>query len=275
MAVAPTKVDIIYGGDIKIEFFEGKHLYKVYDLKNPEKEPHIPVSATGATGVKDKPALKFWAANLTRDFLLGHLKNNVQITEQLIVEAAKQHMMRSQEAKDSGTNVHKWIEQHIAGLKPAMPADKQEQNAVLAFLRWQNQHKVEFIGSEKLVYSKQHDFVGLLDIVGVVDGQRCVIDLKTGTPQTVQLYSDGKKAELVAAYEEHRYQTAAYHKAWEEMTGDKLADLRWVLYLGKETPTFEAVQVNNVDGDYSAFLGLLSCKNRDKEIAEEYKALQL
>lgn len=271
MAVQPSKTTTLYEGAITVDFYEGRHTYKVYPTEDADKV-HVPLSVTKATGVKDKPALKFWAANLGRDFLLEKHQAGIAITPQLIMEAAKQHTVRSKEAKDSGTEAHEWIEQWILGTDPALPEKKDVMNAVLAFLKWADEHHFNPIATEKLVYSRQHDYVGLLDIAAFVDEKRKLIDIKTGKPKTVKVKVDGEEVEIVTAYEEHRYQTSAYQVADEEESGEKY-DGRIIVYLGKDTAEFTVCELaaNETELDYQAFLGLLACKKRDVEIEKLVK----
>jgi hypothetical protein len=60
-----------------------------------------------------------------------------------------------------------------------LPSDPRVATAVNGFLTWKSQHTIEFIVSERFVYSKKHNYVGILDIIAIVDGKKYLIDIKT------------------------------------------------------------------------------------------------
>jgi hypothetical protein len=59
------------------------------------------------------------------------------------------------------------------------------------------------IASEKLVYSSDHGYAGTADLVGTLNGQLALLDIKTGR----------------GVYPEYKLQLAAYAVAWGEMKG--------------------------------------------------------
>lgn len=249
--MTPTKTTELYNGEVVIDFFESKHQYK----KRGEKSCII--SVTGATGMINKPLLIPWAVKLTKNYLIEKLERSETITVADVEEAGKQHRIKRDTAAEKGTQVHNWAEQFINNLldiknhKPEMPNDEQVLNGVLAFLDWQKEHKVEFLSSEKLVYSKKHDYVGLMDAEAIIDGKRCVIDFKTSS----------------GVYNEMRYQVAAYQAADEEESGNKYDGNRWIIRFDKETAEFEAHELSEFKKDFKTFLGALAIKQREKELA--------
>jgi len=48
-----------------------------------------------------------------------------------------------------------------------------------SFLEFITQHKVEFISSERVVYSREHKYIGTMDFEAIVDGKLSVGDFKT------------------------------------------------------------------------------------------------
>jgi ATP-dependent exoDNAse (exonuclease V) beta subunit len=50
---------------------------------------------------------------------------------------------------------------------------------VLAFLKWKTDNDVEFLEVERLVYSKQYEYVGRFDLIAKVNGKKMLIDYKT------------------------------------------------------------------------------------------------
>jgi len=127
---APDKVIELYKGQIIIDYYDPKHLYVI------RKDGHVPISVTAATGTMDKPALKFWAVGLARDYLLDLVRAKKPITEQAIIDASKLHQTYVKKAATIGTIVHDWAEAFIKGEKPTMPIDPKVLNGVTAFLKW-------------------------------------------------------------------------------------------------------------------------------------------
>ena len=248
----------LYQGTIKIEFFEewtnpktnriNKHVY----LVNGER---CPISVTGVTGMLDKPALIGWAVNLGRDYLLELAKNNTIITAQHILEAAKQHTIKKTKEATSGTLVHEWAEQYIKEFNPAMPEDDRVTNGVIAFLDWIKEHQVQFIASEQPVYSKQHQYVGIMD---------CKFTMGKEDHKIVHA-GDFKTSSGI--YNEMRYQVSAYQAADAEESGCEYGN-KWIVRFDKNTGGFEAREFPLAEhqDDLAAFLGLLAVKKREQEL---------
>lgn len=206
----------LYGGKVKVKFLgatpdkPSRHMYMVDGKRK--------TGVTTIIGILDKSgALIGWATELARDFLLERIQE-APVTEEQIYKSCDLHSERKVEASNIGSEVHDWIEAHIKNQNPEMPQSKEAQIGVNAFLDWENANKVKFITSERLVYSKKHDFVGTLDIEAKVNGKLCLIDIKT---------SNG-------IYNSFSLQTAAYVKADEEESGKKYSG-RWIIRLAKET----------------------------------------
>lgn len=254
----------LYKGKVKIRFFPDSHVYMVNGKR-----------ATGVTsylGIKDKSIpLVIWAVDLFKNFLLEIEGNGIgKITRAHIEEGAMLHKVRKEEAATIGDIAHTWIEQHIKGEKPEMPEDPKVIIAISGFLDWVKEHKVKFISSERVVYSKKHGFIGKMDIEAKVDGDLCLVDIKT---------SNG-------LYNTYSMQTAAYVKADEEESAREYKG-RWLIRLAKETETdyndrmikkgkkeftpyvaFEARYLDetagNIERDYEAFLACKKLYEWDK-----------
>ncbi len=210
----------LYGGKITVKFYPGSHQYWVNGGRK--------TGVTTFIGIKDKStALVSWATEIGADFLLEKLVLGEVITEKDILEAQDLHRVRKEQAADIGTIIHDWCEKYIKfKLKkkgydtvPAFPEDKNAQIGVNAFLDWEKEHKVKFISSERVVYSKKHDYIGTLDIEAKVDGMVCLVDLKSSN----------------CLYNTVRMQTAGYVKADEEERKKKVYGGRWAIRLAKET----------------------------------------
>lgn len=209
------KIISLYKGKVEVKFFPESHIYQVGGIRK--------TGVTTILGIVDKSrALVGWAVDLFRDFLLDA---EGKITEEMIFTGSTLHEVRKQEAADLGTIIHAWCEQYIKhklgqnDIKmPEMPEDKAVQVGVMAFLDWEKEHKVKFLSSERVVYSKKYDFIGTMDIEAKIDGKLCLVDLKS---------SNG-------LYNTVRLQTAAYVMADQEESGRKY-DGRWAIRLAKET----------------------------------------
>lgn len=206
----------LYKGKVKIRFFPDSHQYWMNGVRKS--------GATTYIGIVDKSrALMSWKGTLTVGFLLKKLKEG-KITEEIICAASNIDEIEKDEAAKFGSAIHAWCENYIkAKLKvkgykfPDMPELLNVQVGVNAFLDWEKEHKVKFISSERVVYSRKHDYMGTMDIEAYVDGELCLVDLKS---------SNG-------LYNTVRLQTAAYLKADEEERGKKLYTGRWAVRLAK------------------------------------------
>ncbi len=215
----------LYGGKVKVKYYgpipekPNRHLYYV----NGERKTGV----TTFIGIKDKSqALLSWATELAENHLLDLLHNNKSITEYDILRAISLHSEIKEDAANIGKEIHGWCEKYIKyklrikgyNTIPELSERKEVQIGINAFLDWEKEHKVKFVSSERLVYSKKYDFIGTMDIEAKIDGKLCLIDLKSsnGLYNTVQM------------------QTAAYLKADEEESGRKYKG-RWAIRLAKET----------------------------------------
>lgn len=180
---------------------------------------------TGSTtyiGIKDKSrALMTWKGQRVIDYLLKKLKKG-QIDERSIIIASYIDEIEKEEAADLGSAIHDWAEHYIKFKigeekeMPDMPEDKNILIGVNAFLDWEKEYKVKFISSERVVYSKKYDYIGKMDIEAKIDGDLCLVDLKS---------SNG-------LYNGVLMQTASYLKADEEESGRKYIG-RWAIRLSK------------------------------------------
>lgn len=199
----------LYQGKAKGKFFPGSHQYWVNGKRKTGVTTYI--------GIMDKSRpLVIWATELYRDFLLDKLESG--ITQDHVFEGCMLHEEKKKAAADIGSLVHDWVEKYIKDENPEMPEVKEAQIGVNAFLDWVNANNVKFISSERVVYSKKHDYIGKMDIEAKVNGKLCLIDIKT---------SNG-------LYNTYSMQTAAYVKADEEESG-RIYKGRWLIRLAKET----------------------------------------
>lgn len=203
----------LYKGKIKIRFFPDSHQYWVNAVRK--------TGVTTFIGILDKSrALMSWKGQRVADFLLTALKKG-KITEELVCAASYIDEIEKEEAGVVGSEIHDWCERYIKaklgdGEMPDMPERKEVQVGVNAFLDWEKEHNVKFLSSERVVYSKKHDFIGKMDIEAKVDGKLCLVDLKS---------SNG-------LYNTVGMQTAAYMFADMEESGREYKG-RWAVRLPK------------------------------------------
>src|SRR4030067_853 len=154
--------------------------------------------------------------------------------------------LRDQDALDIGTISHQWVEADIKGKPFKMPEIDQSlkdkiENSFLAYLEWKEHVKFKLIQSELSLVSEVHGFGGTIDIIGEVNGQPAIIDLKT---------SD-------AIYVDHRIQVAAYKMIYNESFPDKLITMVYILKLGKKDGGFSYHYFPNLQTEWECFLTLL------------------
>jgi hypothetical protein len=239
------KTEKLYNDTIELTFNEKNHQFKVNG--KPVK------SVTYFTGVIDASGpLMYWAVNQAKLFLQDLLNQGKPITSVSIEEAGKQHRIKKEAAGTIGTNVHDWIERYIKGENPEMPEVAEELNGILAFLKWLEEHQVEFIESEKLIYSKEYNYTGILDAIAKIDGKTCLIDFKTSK----------------GVYEGYFLQIAAYRNAYEEMTGKKLDGFNKIVHVNKETGEFKLIEAIDHERDFEAFAATITLRRRMEELKE-------
>ena len=232
----------LYNGNIELIFDKDKHIYRVGDK--------IIYGVTSATGILDKPALMYWAVNQAIGFLDKALKPGLVIDElnkpKLLAEAKTIHRKKKDEAADIGTAVHNYLETYIKAKinweePPDMPVNEQVKKGIIAFVKWAKENKVQFISSERKVYSKEHEYAGTLDMEAIVNGKLAVVDFKTSK----------------GIYPEYFIQTTAYAKALQEETGNKYKEV-WILRIPKDGTDFGYAKNSNLDFYFESFLGCLS-----------------
>ena len=216
----------LYKGKVLWKFYEKSHQYwasldggKTYKRKT---------GASTYIGIKDKSKpLGIWQQQVTADFLLAKIEAGVKIDIDLALEACVQNDIQREGAADIGKEIHAWCEAYIRNqLKqkgfeklPAIPDFPEAVTGVNAFMAWLEAHKVKFITTERKVYSRKHDFMGMLDFEAEIDGEVCLGDFKSST----------------GLYNSVRMQTAAYAEADMEERGKRLYAGRWAVRLSKLT----------------------------------------
>lgn len=189
-----------------------------------------------------------WAVKMTAEDIYKRIAAETKPLSPAALKAAcdegkKAWRATSAEARDVGTEVHKWIEAKRAGEPlPPLTTDGAKRGTE-ALLDWERKHKVRIIASEQIVASHLHKVAGTLDCVAEIDGRVGVGDYKTSS----------------GIYPEMGLQTAAYKMCYEEMASDLTPKLdgRFIVRLDKRTGAFEFRWIESPLGfDTETFLHL-------------------
>jgi len=160
----------------------------------------------------------------------------------------KARFVASKRAMDIGTMVHKWVEHDFKGIQQDLPVNAEARNAVQNYLKWKSEHKVDVLDTEFKIYNDYLSlkYAGTCDLDAKIDGQRCIVDVKTAA----------------RIYEEAWLQTAAYQSARADELGISYKG-RWILLFPK-VGGFEAEFKPNTtfQEDWDGFYGALLLWNR-------------
>lgn len=204
-----------YGDDVDLKYDETKHTYMV-------KGEQVPAVTRIVDAVSPK-SLTEWAAKAGADWWINNLNIDLSVNGQYhgILSA---HRNISIEAQSIGTDVHKWIELHIrskmlaqnlSGLNdgqllveyPSGPDLYDVKTPMQNFHKWlvmAEERGIEWLGSEKKVYSKFWNYAGTIDALAKINGELYVIDFKTSAK----------------IYKEYYLQVYGYAQAIHEMVND-------------------------------------------------------
>jgi len=235
----------LYNDEITLIFEPKKHTYTI--------DGEFVTGVTGAIGVIDKPALMYWAVNKCVEHLkgvweAGESYDEVEI-DQMLGDAKYAHRVRKEYAAGIGTMVHEWVEKWIKGENPKPPVNEMMLNATKLFLKWVKDNDVEFLHSERKVYSKKYNYAGTCDFVAKIGGKMIVGDIKTST----------------GIYDEYFFQTAAYQQALMEEFPEYKFDSNVIIRTGKDG-SFEIGESVQFKENIKAFLGALAIYNRQQEL---------
>jgi len=204
-------------------------------------------SVTTICGMLDKPALVQWAANQACDYILDQLGDidsriqadqlNSEIVSNVVERARTEFRKAGKRAMEIGSKVHAYIESYLLENKEPLITGDREIAGFLAFLEWAEQHDMVVISTEHTVYYDR--YAGTCDLICKLDGKKCLIDFKTS-----------KIGDDTPAYNEHRWQVAAYRQT------DPTIEGTGILYLNKETgyPVWR-----DVSGTYEKDRSVFNC----------------
>lgn len=285
----------LYNGTAPVTFYPDSHKYK------DETTGDWLVSVTGATDCLDKSKfLVPWAVNLSLDYLLEVKATGKVITLKDVEIARNLPTVRKEKAADVGTCIHEWAQLYAIAKRdnlpsPAIPEAKEcggesqhEKviSGILAFQDWFEQNDVRILETERMIFSKKHKYVGLMDLMFTMgtEGHKILHfgDYKTGG----------------GIYSSMHYQVSGYKYAFlEELAFLRSVGAEYPRYLdlleigddiiirfSKEdkykdgvlkevagTVEIKKIKPEDSEKNYACFLGLLTCKLREKELNSEYR----
>lgn len=287
----PVETVSFYGGRALIEKKPwGDHFRFTIQVDGGEKRSGV-LSMTGVTKFLDKSqALLPWAVGLVGSHVTStfEARTGQTFSKEEIFLVVNEAVLKPEEAKVAGGKTgdaiheyaHAFAKADIAGSKlpdvpklTDMPAEERQKalNGITAFLDFYNEHEVEFLQMETLVYynsllagdtregEEVVEFLGIMDLLARVDGKVGVWDYKTGK----RVYTD------------QRYQLSGYVKAWNSNPDNKnfFSVESGVLSFSKETGELTVCRVSAEESekDFKAFKGLHAVALREKELEADYR----
>ncbi len=192
-----------HGEDVDLEYDDGKHTYIV----NGKEVPAV----TRIVDAVSPKNLTEWAAKAGAEWWLNNYTDEVEMQAIMYDGIRYAHKEISKEAQNIGSDVHKWIELHIRSkmdnghLFVEYPDDvKVPMQNFHKWLDWAESRDIEWLGSEKKIYSKLWNYAGTIDALAKINGELYVIDFKTSAK----------------IYKEYYLQVYGYAQAVHEMVND-------------------------------------------------------
>lgn len=226
--MADFQLTELYKGRVKVKFYPVSHQYWISVDGSPFKRKS---GVTTYIGIKDKSKpLGMWQQQMTVAKLLDFIEQGITIDTDKAIEACIQHELYLKEAADIGSEAHEWFEAYIRNkLKqpgfetlPEIPKFPEAVTAVNAFMEWEKKHKIQFVSTEEVRYSLEHDYVGIEDLTLLSDGKLMDGDFKTSNG----LYNSVRTQ--VAAYAMARMEEATYSGKTKQKSHG-----RWAIRLSK------------------------------------------
>ena len=219
--------------------------YKFNDTKHIHTLDDKPLhGVTTVLSVISKPALIQWAANMAVDYVQNNFESTIynqpEKWDAFLKEARYAHRKKKDKAGDWGTLVHKAVEEWIKN-KVEPKLEESQQKAFDNFKLWAKENKIEFLESEKHVYSKELWIGGITDLIIKMDGKKYVADIKTSS----------------GIYNEMFFQMAAYDLCLKEMGGYEDIEGYLVINLKKDG-TIDLKMAVDMELNRQAFLAALT-----------------
>ena len=166
----------------------------------------------------------------------------------------------SEEGKLIGQQIHDAIQQHIEQeeVKVETQYGEQVMNALNGFMLFKKEHpEIKLKKAEMPLTSEKYGYNGTLDCIGKIGEALILLDWKTGK---------AKEKDTPPIYDEYRYQTSAYAKAFNE-TQEGQVEKVFILALAKDKVAynFEELPMTDIDVMFEqVFLPALSIYNYER-----------
>ncbi|OHB17144.1 MAG: hypothetical protein A2913_02155 [Parcubacteria group bacterium RIFCSPLOWO2_01_FULL_40_65] len=210
-----------------LKHFKAKTGYEINGIWYPR--------VTSIVSIKAKPALyKFYAD-----------QGNFSMAESIKSKSA-----------DEGTLIHETIEAILTEKPVAVPHPIQP--AINAFLEFKKKNEIVPMKIEERVVSKNHWYAGTVDVIGKLNGQLGILDIKTS-------YS---------IYRDYGLQTAAYVEAVKE--NNIFPTTRWVLRIDQAKECTKCgAKMREKGGNIKVRGGTVSCQHSFGETVGEIELKEL
>lgn len=273
----PTRSYFFYDGTIELLY---EHRTHTYYLVTPDGLKRLD-GVTDTCHIIDKSdALIPWACKMMANQLLlsvPHTRIEMEFYEYeaMVLAAKSAHKSKLDEAANIGHIAHDWIERHIQtiiakGMDPIpMPVEPQAASCCRAALQWMNNHNIQWLHTERKIYSKKWGFAGTMDGLCYVDSCSDKACCREEFKHRLSV-ADWKTSNYL--YPEYLLQTAAYVIAYQEEFNVTIPD-RWVIRLGKEDGEFEPWPLGpeTFKDDAVAFIAALQLKRHFETVTGNMK----
>ena len=290
MASIERKYFHLYNNTVRIEFLPHSHRY--YLLQNDDEilahKKTLPGVSTIVGKLDKSQALMGYVAKVNAEKAHDLSSQKFLPIYEIIEQSKKAYLEKTHKAQDKGTIIHRFMDEYsrdqnekksfdrtLAWIKkeykeqPKQEVMKQVRIGAKGFITWvKKQKQIEFIDTEKIVYSKKHIYVGQYDAKIKLNGEILNADYKTSKD----------------IYPSHLYQVAGYDIADTEEHGNQ-SDGTIVISVStedKKNSTGEIIQkagtVNvmirkgkELNKDKKLFLSLLKLYSLNKEVEKELR----
>lgn len=255
----------LYNGEIKMDFNEGVHRYKINGVYKEGVTTLI-------NSVTSKDGLINWAANLSantfRDEISRILTRNGSISqddiETCLDKAKTAHTAKKDKGADTGTEVHALINHYITAKINNEPYNLEAtstsaKHSLDAFLEWERKYQPEYLHSEKPIYSLTYDYCGTFDCMAKIDGKLTMIDFKTANPN-----ANWKTGEI-KPYPKDFIQCSAYDLAFKEEFKTSCQQYM-IVYVTKTGDLYTFID-DEVEATQEAWISALTLARHNKKLS--------
>lgn len=186
------------------------------DVKKANPDDQRFWSVTTIIGVLDKPALTYWAADMTARAAIDDqdiwipmaAKDPGEAHRWLTGARFRKPAGQTRTAAELGTAVHAAIEAYtLTGIRPDIAPDDEVLPYFEQFDRWAQRFQPQYQAAEVTVYDPSYGYAGTCDAFLTVDGVKFIADYKTTRK------SWDSKGNATGPYPEVALQLAAYRYA--------------------------------------------------------------